>query len=110
MCISPAEIVYVFLICWKILPSPTQNCRARRGRSPSAPQSDGLKTVDMYRAAEERTLHIEFVELPQQPQVFVAFLPRLIVIGGTGQPRQTALLPDAQNGMIGIDPSALVLS
>jgi hypothetical protein len=61
-------------------------------------------------AAEERTFHVEFVEFPQQTQVFVALRTRLIVIGGTGQRQQTALLPDAEVGMMGIDPSALVLS
>jgi len=53
---------------------------------------------------------VEFVELPQQPQIFLAFRARLIVIGGTGEGQQAALLPDAQDGMLGIDPSALVLS
>jgi len=61
-------------------------------------------------AAEERVFHVEFVELPQQPQIFPAFRARLIVIGGTGEGQQAALLPDAQDGMLGIDPSALVLS
>jgi hypothetical protein len=60
--------------------------------------------------AEERVFHVEFVELPQQPQIFLAFRTRLIVIGGTGEGQQAALLPDAQIGMFGIDPSALVLS
>jgi hypothetical protein len=60
-------------------------------------------------AAEERVFHVEFVELPQQPQIFLAFRARLIVIGGTGEGQQAALLPD-QDGMLGIDPSALVLS
>jgi hypothetical protein len=61
-------------------------------------------------ASEERTFHVEFVEIPQQTQVFLALRTQLIVIGGTGEPQQAALLPDAQNRMIGIDPSALVLS
>ena len=60
--------------------------------------------------AEERVFHVQFIELPQQPKVFLAFRPRLIVIGGTGEGQQAALLPDAQIGMLGIDPSALVLS
>jgi hypothetical protein len=61
-------------------------------------------------AAEERIFHVQFVELPQQPQVLLVFRTRLIVIGGTGESQQAALLPDAQIGMLGIDPSALVLS
>jgi hypothetical protein len=60
--------------------------------------------------AEERIFHVQFVELPQQPKVFLAFRPRLIIVGGTGEGQQAALLPDAQIGMLGIDPSALVLS
>jgi hypothetical protein len=60
--------------------------------------------------AEERVLHVEFVELPQQLQVLFALRLRLIVVRGTGERQQAALLPDAQDGVPGVDPSSLVLS
>jgi hypothetical protein len=60
--------------------------------------------------AEKRVLHVEFVELPKQAQVLFALRLRLIVIRGSGERQQAALLPDAQDGMLGVDPSSLVLS
>jgi len=55
-------------------------------------------------AAEERSLHVQLVELAEQSQVLRALRPRLIVVGRARHSQQFALLLNAEARMSGIDP------
>jgi hypothetical protein len=55
-------------------------------------------------AAEERVIHIQLVEPPEQAQVLCALRQRFVVVRGARQPEQFALLSDAQVLVLWIDP------
>jgi hypothetical protein len=55
-------------------------------------------------AAEERAFQIQFVQLPEQPQVLGALRPRLVIVGRARHAEQFALLLHSQTRMLRIDP------
>src|SRR6266849_4604955 len=63
-----------------------------------------------FAASEKRTLQVQLVELAEQPQVFCALWPRLIVVGRARHPQQFALLLDPESPVRGIDPLPFVVS
>ena len=67
--------------------------------------------LDGHLAASEKwTLQIQLVELAEQPQVFRALRPRLVVVGRARHSQQFALLLNAEARVIGIDPLPFVVS
>jgi hypothetical protein len=61
-------------------------------------------------AAEERQLHVQLIEAPQKSEILRAFRLRLMVIAGTGDPEQRALIANAEPRVFRIDPTAFFLS
>ena len=57
-------------------------------------------------AAEERPLHVQLVQSAHQLQILRRLRLRRVVVAGRRQPQQLALPPDAELGMIWLDPSA----
>ena len=57
-------------------------------------------------AAKEGTIQVQFVESPQQTQVFRTLGPRLVVVGRARHCQQLALPLHRQVRVLWVDPSA----
>jgi len=63
-----------------------------------------------FAASEKRALQVQLVELAEQPQVFCALWPRLIVVGRARHPQQFARLLNAEAPVRRIDPLPFVVN
>jgi hypothetical protein len=61
-------------------------------------------------AAEERAIHVQLVDPPEQTQVLRALRPRPVIVGRARHTEQFALLLHTQVRMLWIDPSSSVFN